>query len=35
MQVISEERGLTLNDVQLDKLGTAKKVCSFLSLWDI
>lgn len=25
-EVISEERGLTLNDVQLDKLGTAKKV---------
>lgn len=26
MQVISEERGLILNDVSLDKLGTAKKV---------
>ncbi|KAJ0755844.1 putative chaperonin Cpn60/TCP-1 family, groEL-like apical domain superfamily [Helianthus annuus] len=25
-EVISEERGLSLNDVQLDKLGTAKKV---------
>nr|GEU91151.1 chaperonin CPN60-like 2, mitochondrial [Tanacetum cinerariifolium] len=25
-EVISEERGLTLNDVSLDKLGTAKKV---------
>ncbi|KAI3512533.1 hypothetical protein L1887_19849 [Cichorium endivia] len=25
-EVISEERGFTLNDVQLDKLGTAKKV---------
>ncbi|KAJ0586407.1 putative chaperonin Cpn60/TCP-1 family, groEL-like apical domain superfamily [Helianthus annuus] len=26
LKVISEERGLSLNDVQLDKLGTAKKV---------
>ncbi|KAI3763382.1 hypothetical protein L1987_53839 [Smallanthus sonchifolius] len=25
-EVISEERGLSLNDIQLDKLGTAKKV---------
>ncbi|XP_024972540.1 chaperonin CPN60-like 2, mitochondrial [Cynara cardunculus var. scolymus] len=25
-EVVSEERGLSLNDVQLDKLGTAKKV---------
>lgn len=28
-QVISEERGLDLNKVQFDMLGTAKKVCLF------
>lgn len=27
MQVISEDRGLTLDKVQLEMLGTAKKVC--------
>lgn len=28
MQVISEERGFSLDKVQIDMLGTAKKVCA-------
>lgn len=31
IQVISEDRGLTLEKVQLETLGTAKKVCMLLN----